>query len=100
MTMIEQVARALIDADPHVHGHCAEHIQMKRGAACLAIAAMREPTPGMCEAVVPFPEHLRAEHPDPADPWHRRMTAATLAEQAAAGNRYSRMIDAALAEKP
>lgn len=64
-----------------------------------AIAAMRDPTPAMIEAVVPFPEHLRAEHPDPADPWHRRMKAATLAEQATAGNRYSRMIDAALEDE-
>lgn len=110
MTMIEQVARAIFASQSFygddqqkpawVDGGNSTRQDDARRLARAAIAAMREPTEAMCEAVVPFPEHLRAEHPDPVDPWHWAMKAATLAEQAAAGNRYSRMIDAALAEEP
>lgn len=54
-----------------------------------------EPTREMLEAVAPFPAHLRIEHPDPNDPWHRQMEAATLADQAEAASTYREMLAAA-----
>jgi len=54
-----------------------------------------EPTDAMLEAVAPFPVFLRAEHPDPNDPWHRDMAAATRADQAAAASTYREMLEAA-----
>jgi hypothetical protein len=50
----------------------------------------------MVEAVAPFPEHLVAEHPDPDDPWHRMMQAATITDQMVARSSFQTMIDAAI----
>ena len=56
------------------------------------VAVPMEPTKEMLEAVNPFPEHLRAEHPNPNDAWHNLMEAATLTDQAAARQIYLKMI--------
>lgn len=69
-----------------------------RCMARAAIEAMREPSEGMFQAAAPFPEHLRHEHPDPDDRWHRLMEAATIADQMAARSTYQTMIAAALDE--
>lgn len=84
MTMIERVARALIDADPHVHGHCAEHIQMKLGAARAAITALRTPSEAMLIA---------------ARDWSYAKYGKPIGDDAAMGC-WQAMIDAALVEKP
>lgn len=58
------------------------------------------PTEAMLNAVAPFPEHLRAEHPDPNDPWHNAMQGATLADQAYLQQVYRKMRDVALLPLP
>ena len=55
-----------------------------------------EPTEEMLNAVCPFPEHLRAEHPDPTDPWHISMWAATKADQMTVRSQYKAMRAAAI----
>ena len=62
------------------------------------VLAPKEPTEVMLNAAAPFPEHLRAEHPDPADPWHELMRAATATDQAVARSTYLTMIAAREAE--
>lgn len=54
-----------------------------------------EPTQAMMEAAAPFPEHLRAEHPNPDDPWHEGMFIATKCDQLAARTTYRAMLAAA-----
>ncbi len=53
-----------------------------------------EPTQAMMEAAAPFPEHLRAEHPNPDDPWHEGMFIATKCDQLAARTTYRAMLAA------
>lgn len=55
----------------------------------------REPTWDMLAAASPFPEHLRREHPDPDDPWHLKMEAATKTDQLACLSIWRKMIAAA-----
>jgi hypothetical protein len=98
--MVERVARTLwADADDFDFDTRGPETQKRiRNRARLAIAAMREPTQAMLEAVKPFPEHLRAEHPDPGDVWHEQMRLATIADQALLRSEWQRMIEAALSD--
>ena|SRR6185437_3640118 len=45
-------------------------------------------------SVIPFPDHLLAQHPDPADPWHSSMRAATMADRMVLQQRWIDLITA------
>ena len=66
------------------------------------VAVPREPTEAMLDAACPFPAHLVKAHPDPADPWHQWMRAATKVDQLAAASTYRTLIAASpyAKEKP
>ena len=45
-------------------------------------------------SVIPFPDHLLAQHPDPDDPWHSSMRAATMADRMVLRQRWIELITA------
>lgn len=59
------------------------------------VAVPRRATPDMLNRVAPFPEHLKAQHPDPEDPWHREMEIATAVDQMVISGKYADLIAAA-----
>ena len=62
--MVDRVARALIDADPHIHGYHETHMEIKRPAARAAIEAMRQFTQEMAIAAID------ERHEGMADMWN------------------------------
>lgn len=97
MNLREEIRRlaegALMDFDARSVGDniiAADHIEsaILQG---VKLVLERGPSEAMVDTVTSFPEHLRAEHPDPADEWHSKMEAATLVDRAVVIQNYRAM---------
>ncbi|WP_158876883.1 hypothetical protein [Antarcticirhabdus aurantiaca] len=100
-TMVERVARAIYEGRngagciPWARRDGA-HRKPYLSDARAAIAAMRDPTPAIVEAVKPWPGHCWGQ----IETAGSAKRAAYLADQATATSSFTTMIDAALAEDP